>query len=121
MYTNADQFTTIKKSELLEVAERKKPHTVVIYQVKPKSLSERTELGNVIPGFYLHILNLDPNIGRDIVIYNEIPPDFKFSEICSLKIRLCEGNNLLFGCFYRRPTPTSRLEENNDSLNNLLY
>ena len=29
MYTNANQFTTMKKSELLEFAEQKKPHIIL--------------------------------------------------------------------------------------------
>ena len=28
-YTNADQFTTMKKSELLEFVEQKKPHIIL--------------------------------------------------------------------------------------------
>ena len=34
MYINADQFTKMKNSELLEFAERKKPHTIAIREVK---------------------------------------------------------------------------------------
>ena len=34
MYINADQFTTMKKSELLEFVEQKKPHTIAIREVK---------------------------------------------------------------------------------------
>ena len=44
----------------------------------------------------------------------------KFSEVWLLKIRLCGGDNLLFGCFYRSPTTTSTSEKNNVNLNNLL-
>ena len=36
MYTNADQFATMKKSGLLEFVERKKPHIIAICEVKPK-------------------------------------------------------------------------------------
>ena len=53
MYTNADQFTTMKQSELLEFAERKKPHILSICEVKPKILRERIELDHVIPGYSL--------------------------------------------------------------------
>ena len=57
MYTNADQFTTMKNPE------RKKPHTIAICEVKPKIPIERTELDYVIPGYSLHPVNLDSNIG----------------------------------------------------------
>ena len=36
MFTNADQFTTMKRLELLEFVERKKPHIIAICEVKPK-------------------------------------------------------------------------------------
>ena len=45
MYINANQFTTMKKSELLEFVERRKPHIIAICKVKPKIPRERTELG----------------------------------------------------------------------------
>ena len=120
MYTNADQFTTTKKSELLKFAERKKAHIIAICEVKPKSPRERTELDYVI---------LDSNIGRGIIIYIhssidncviQINPDIKFSEVCLLEIRLCGGDILLFGCLYRSSTTTSTSEKNNVNLNNLL-
>ena len=69
MYTNTDQFTTIKKSEPLEFAERKKPHIIAICEVKLKFPRERTELDYVIPGYSLHPVNLDSNIERGIIIY----------------------------------------------------
>ena len=46
MYTNAYQFTTMKKSELLEFAERKKLHIIAICVVKSKIPGERIELCN---------------------------------------------------------------------------
>ena len=70
MYTNADQFTTMKNSEFLEFVERKEPHIIAICEVKPKILRERTELDYVIPGYSLHPVNLDSNIGRGIIIYS---------------------------------------------------
>ena len=99
MYTNADQFTTMKKSELLEFVERKKPHVIEICEVKPKIPRERTELDYVIPGYSLHPVNLDLNIGRGIIIYTcssidncviQINPDIKFSEVYS-KFDYVEG------------------------------
>ena len=50
MYTNADQFTIMKKSELLEFVQRKKSHIVAICEVKPKIPRERTELDYGISG-----------------------------------------------------------------------
>ena len=69
MYTNVDQFTTMKKSELLEFAEQKKLHIIVICEVKPKIPREQTELDYVIRGYSLHPVNLDSNVGRGIIIY----------------------------------------------------
>ena len=69
MYPNVDQFTKIKKSDLLEFVERNKPHIISICEVKPKVPRERTELDYVIPGYSLHPVNLDSNIGRGIIIH----------------------------------------------------
>ena len=129
MYINANQFTTIKKVELLEFVEQKKPHIIGICEVKPKIPRERTELDYVIPGYPLHPVNLDSNIGRGRMIYIhssidncviQIIHDINFSEVCLLKTGLCRGDNLLFGCFYRNPTTTSTSEKNMANLNNLL-
>ena len=129
MYTNADQFTTMKMWVLLEFVERQKPHIIAIREVKPKIPREKTELDYVIPGFSLNSVNLDSNIGRGITTYihfsidncvNIINLDIKFSEVCLLEFRLCGGGNLLFGCFYRSPTTTSTSEKNNANSNNLL-
>ena len=43
LYTNADQLTTSKKSELLETVERTKPHIIAINEVKPKNGNERSK------------------------------------------------------------------------------
>ena len=102
IYSNADPFTTMKKSELLKFVERKKPHIIAICEVKPKIPRERTELNYVIPGYSLHPVNLDSNIGRGIIIYIhssidncviQIYADIKFSEVCILEIRLCGWDN----------------------------
>ena len=96
--------------------------------VKSKISGERTKLDYVIPGYTLHPVNLDSNIAPGILIYIhssidncviQINPDIKFSEVCLLEIRLCGGNNLLFGCFYRSRTTSSTSEKNNANLNNL--
>ena len=47
IYTNADQFTTMKKSELLEFVERKKLHIIAICEIKPgPKRTNRTRLCN---------------------------------------------------------------------------
>ena len=69
MYTNADQFTTMKMSELLEFVEQKKPHIIAICEVKPKIPRERKELDYVIPDYSLHPVNIDPNIRGVIIIF----------------------------------------------------
>ena len=118
----------MKRLELLEFVERKKPQFITIYEVKPKIPRERTELGYVIPGYSLHPVNLDSNMGWGIIIYIhssidnsliQTNPDIKFSDACILQIRLCGGDNLLCGCFYRSPSTTSPSGKNIANLNNL--
>ena len=53
MHINVNQFITMKKSELLEFAERKKSHIIAISEVKPKITRKRTEIDYVIPGYFL--------------------------------------------------------------------
>ena len=50
----------------------------------------------------------------------QMRPKSKFEEVCLLEIRLRGGDLLLFGCFYRSPTPSSYSDVNNYNLNQLL-
>ena len=50
----------------------------------------------------------------------QIKPELRFAELCLLGIKLRSGGIMIFGCFYRSPTPSEKSEENNDNLNNLL-
>ena len=50
----------------------------------------------------------------------QIKPELGYEEACLLEIHLRGGDLLLFGCFYRSPTPTSTSAKNNDDLNRLL-
>ena len=67
--------------------------------------------------------------GRGLAVYThksidkstiQIQPEHDFEEACLLEIRLRGGDTLIFGCFYRSPTPTINSEENNEKLNSLL-
>ena len=100
MYTNADQFTTMKRLELLEFVERKKPHIIAICEVKSKIPRERTELDYVVPGYSLHPVNLGSNIGWGIIIYIhssiddsliQTNPDIKFSDDAYSKFDYVKG------------------------------
>ena len=129
MFTNADQLTPTKMSELTERIQREKPIVIAVCELKPKTHNNRTEKDYHIPGYSIHPVNLDSNIGKGIAIYThssldqstvQIKPDFGFDEFCLLEIRLRGGDLLLFGCFYRSPTTTSTSNENNENLNKLL-
>ena len=82
-----------------------------------------------IPGYILHSTNLESDAGRGIAVYIhssivkstiQIESHNNFNEVCLLKIKLHGGDNLLFGCFYRSPTPSKLSDSNNTNLNNLL-
>ena len=99
--------------------------------MKPKNSKEREMLDYNIPDYSTHPVNLDPNIntGRGIAVYThnsieksaiQIKVEARFEEVCFLEIRLRGGDNMIFGCFYRSPTPSEKSKENNDNLNNLL-
>ena len=44
MYTDADQLTSSKRSELLNLIRHKKSFIIAICEIKPKNLSEETEI-----------------------------------------------------------------------------
>ena len=128
MYTNADQLTSLKKSELRELITQHKPHIIAICEVKPKNGAERTLQDYTMNGYVLHHTNIDSNVGRGIAIYvhssianlisqiNTTP----FREACILEIYLQGTDTMVFGCFYRSPSLNSASDENNDNLNAVL-
>ena len=129
MFTNSDQLTAEKMCELKSRVLREKPHIIAISEVKPKNGNRRTLEDYQIPGFSIHHVNLDSNTGRGIAVYThealdksviQINPEISFEIACLLEIRLRGGDLLLFGCFYRSPTPNNTSDNNNDKLNRLL-
>ena len=129
MFTNADQLTNSKLTELKKLVERKKPLIIAISEVKPKNMSERTLKDYEIPNFSLYHNDLDSSSGRGIAVYAhnslvksiiQVVPDEVFEEACLLEIRLRGGDILLFACLYRSPTPSESSKANDDSLNKLL-
>ena len=129
MYTNADQLTTSKMTELRNLIERKQPLIVAVCEMKPKNASERSQKDYEIPNYTIHPVNLDNGNGRGLAIYVhtsleksaiQLTTTKDFDEACLVEIRLRGGDVLLFGCCYRSPTTTELSGENNDKLNRLL-
>ena len=129
MYTNADQLTTSKMTELKNTIERKQPLIVAICEIKPKIACERSQKDYEIPNYTIHPVNLDNDNGRGLAIYVhksleksaiQLTTTNDFNEVCLVEIRLRGGDMLLFGCCYRSPTTTELSGENNDKLNRLL-
>ena len=127
LFTNADQLTTSKMTELRLRIQQEKPMIVAVCEVKPKNSRERHNYE--IPGFSLHPMNLDTSVGRGIAVYThssldqsviQIKPDLSFQEVCLLEVKLRGGDLMLFGCFYRSPTLSATSDKNNDDLNRLL-
>ena len=131
MFANADQLTSSKKVELMKRIEKEKPLVIAICEIKPKNTKERDIQDYTIPDYSIYPVNLDPNdtTGRRLAVYThksidkstiQIQPEHDFEEACLLEIRLRGGDTLIFGCFYRSPTPTINSEGNNEKLNSLL-
>ena len=72
MFTNADQFTSGKKFELMKYIETEKPLIVAISEMKPKNTDDREMLDYDIPDYSLHPVNLDASIGNDLWLF---PPE----------------------------------------------
>ncbi len=131
LFTNADQLTPSKKSELEQRIVTEKPMIIAVSEVKPKNSSEDTEMDYHIEGYTIRPTNIETSLkkGRGIIIYThtsldkstiQIKIDNKFEESCVLEIRLRGSDVLLFGCMYRSPTPTESSVTNNENLNQLL-
>ena len=130
LFTNADNLTQGKMSELQQRIITEKPMIIAISEAKPKNSSKKLTLQDyAIPGYTLHPKNLENEIGRGIAVYThesinrsviQIQLNSIFEEACLLEIRLRGGDLLLFGCVYRSPTPSTNSDQNNENLNNLL-
>ena len=128
IYTNADQMTPTKMTELIKKIEREEPLIVAVCEVKPKNAKERSLKDYEIPNFELHPINLETSEGRGIAVYThssigkstiQVIPNSSFQESCLLEVRLRGGDLLLFGCCYRSPTTSEGSPANNKGLNQL--
>ena len=130
LFTNADNLTQVKMSELKQRIITEKPMIVAISEVKPKNFSKfRTLQDYAIPDYTLHPVNLENESGRGIAVFThdsinrsviQIQLESTFEEACLLEIRLRGGDILLFCCMYRSPTASSTSEQNNEKLNKLM-
>ena len=130
LFSNADQLTKEKMSELHQRIITEKPLIIAISEMKPKRNSKNmTDQDYAIPSYTLHPINLDNEKGRGIAVYThetidksvlQINLESSFEEACLLEIRLRGGDILLFGCMYRSPTPSFNSDQNNENLNKLL-
>ena len=100
--------------ELKKQIEIEKPLIVAVSEVKPKNSVDYSTMDYNIPGFSLHPVNLDTNIGRGITVYTkeeldksviQINSNLSFEEACLLEIGIRVGDKLLFTCCYRSRTP----------------
>ena len=129
MFANADQLSQSKILELKENIVQQKPMIIAVCEVKPKNSKDRTLEDYKLPGFSLHEVNIQSKNGRGIAVYAHHSIDnsvvqgnshVTFEEVCLLEIRLKGGDKLLFGCFYRSPTPNDTAAKNNQCLSELL-
>ena len=67
LFTNADQLSTTKMTELRLRIQQEKPLIVAVCEVKPKNSRERHDYD--IPGFSLHPVNIHDPTGRGIAVY----------------------------------------------------
>ena len=81
MYTNADQLTTSKKTELIKKIELHKPMIIAICEVKTKNPKDYNLLDDEIPNYSLHPMNLDNDIGRGIALYSHDSIDRSVIEV----------------------------------------
>ena len=115
-FTNADQLTSSEMSEFQKHIENEKSMIVAVCEMKPKNARDGCLPHYKIPNFSKYPVNLDRNTGRGMA-HTSID---KSVINCLLETKLRDGDLLLFGCFYRSPTPSNNSEANNENLNQLL-
>ena len=69
MFTNADQLTSPKISEIKKHIENEKPMIVAVCEMKPKNARDGCLPDYNIPNFSKHLVDQDTNIGRGMAIY----------------------------------------------------
>ena len=124
MFTNTDQLTSTKKTELMKGIVRENPLIKAVCEMKPKNSKEYEIQDNDIPDYTIQPANLDlSSCGPGISIFThtsiekssiQIQPELAFEEACLLEIKLRGGDTLLFACFYRSPTPTEKSDTNRE-------
>ena len=112
LFTNIEQLTSVKKTELEQRISKEKPSLVAICEAKPKhGVKELNEYK--IDGFQLFHSNLNTASGRGIAVYAhnskeksvaQLHSDAVSEEYCFLEIKLRNNDKMLFGCIYRSPT-----------------
>ena len=68
MFTNANQLTSSKMSELITRIQREKHLITAICEIKPKNSKDRTMQDYNIPGYSIHPINLDTQTGRGMAV-----------------------------------------------------
>ena len=115
MYTNADQLTREKLSQLISRVSDQKPHIVLVNEIKPKNTTKQwNALDFGLPNFTPHPVNIDSKNGRGLITYvnsaldNHVTKleveDPLSSEVCWLSISLRGNDKLLLGHIYRNPS-----------------
>ena len=92
MFTNANQLTPSMMVELKKQIDIEKPLIVAVSGVKSKNYVDYSTMDYNIPGFSLHPVNLDTNIGRGIAVYTKEELDKSTIQIdsdLSLKKHAC--------------------------------
>ena len=99
MYTNADQLTLLKMTELKKLIQREKPLIIAVCKLKPINNKKRTLQDYEIPGYSFQPVNLESHIGRGFAVYThssrdqsvvQIEPMLDFEEMCLLDIIIIE-------------------------------
>ena len=126
-YTNADQLTLTKRSELIYRINIHKPLFVAVCEINPKNNNNVNAIEYMIPGYTLRHVNIGEGSGRGTAIFtkNELNPSIsevktEFNEAVVLEVKLRSGDYLCFSCIYRSPTNSPDTATNCCRLNQLI-
>ena len=122
MYSNIDNSILSKIDELRTKAALEKPDVIALNEIKPKNgkIPDQTTLN--IPGYTLHLSDLDEPHTRGACIYvsNSLKscsvkvPGHNFKDTISAKVTGKNNQNLLIQCLYRSGSPETALQHDDE-------
>ena len=122
MYSNIDNSILSKIDELRTKAASEKPDIIALGEIKPKHGKAPDQTTINIPGYTLHLSNLDEPHTRGTCIYvrnhfkstSVTVPGHSFKDCISAKVTGRNNLNILIQCIYRSGSPDTAVQHDDE-------